>query len=166
MNFGVPNQRRKREEQFPNASILTLDIDGGKGTSRAMLLNSKAVETLGLDELSSIFFGFEEDVICIGNAAQAGVPSDIAIKVTKGSPRKVSDKRTYEYIGGLLELDNAVQNHFQLEEFASEDGQPNMFKLVSYVEDNSEVQADTTASFGEAATITEGVSEETGNATY
>ena len=61
MNFGVPSLRVKREETFPNNAILTIGIDGGKGTSRQMSFNKLASEVLGLDDKSQVAFSFNPE---------------------------------------------------------------------------------------------------------
>ena len=117
MKFGIPNQRPKRKpELYPDTPVLTIGIDGGKGTSRAMILNSKAVETLGLgDEDATVLFGFEEGRVFITNGNQDDVPEEHRIRVTKGNPRKISEKRTYTYISEkVFNLDNSVENHLVL----------------------------------------------------
>ena len=78
-----------------------------------MYLNSKTEELLGLGKQASVAFSFDKGIF-IANANQDSIPDDYAIKVTKGEPRKVSDKRTYEYISKVLGLDNSIENHFKL----------------------------------------------------
>ena len=117
MKFGVPNQRPARKvELFPNTPVLTIEIDGGKGTSRAMTLNSKAVEMLGLGENNAtIAFAFEDKQVFITNGNQESIPDEYKIRVTKGNPRKISEKRTYTYLSEkIFELDNSVANHLEL----------------------------------------------------
>lgn len=143
MNFGVPSQRAtKKAEKYPNQAVLTVGIDGGKGTSRAMSLNSKAVEALGLPEEGAVVaFGF--DVVPAGqenagdctasyimNGNQEGIPDAIKMRVTKGNPRKISEKRTYEYLSKkAFTLNNSVENEFLLEKVAGEEGSIATFKL-------------------------------------
>lgn len=125
MKFGVPNQRPARKsELFPNTPVLTIGISGGKGTARSMTLNSKAVEVLGLaDNDATVAFAFEGvDAVFITNGGQEGIPDEHKIRVTKGNPRKVSEKRTYTFISEkVFQLDNSIENHLELNKVENED---------------------------------------------
>lgn len=160
MQFGIPTQRRTtKEEKFPGTPVLTIGIDGGKGTSKSMYLNNTAVETLGLSkEGATIAFAFElsenkQDCVSVGitNGNHTAIPDHTRIKVTKGNPRKVSEKRTYEYLSSkAFALDNSIENHFELQASSiNEEGAPVVFTLVPY---------------GQTETKTESVEEETINA--
>lgn len=137
MNFGVPNQRTaKKVEKYPDTAVMTLSVYGGKGTSRAMMLNKKAVELLGLPEEGAVVaFGFDVDEAgnCTGvylmNGNQSQIPETIKIRVTKGNPRKISEKRTYEYLSEkAFQLDNSIENEFTLESLPTV-GEITRFKL-------------------------------------
>lgn len=132
MKFGVPSQRAKRKvELFPETPVLTIGVDGGKGTSRVMTLNTKAVEALGLGENATVAFGFEEKQVFITNGAQEEIPEEHQIRVTKGNPRKISEKRTYTYISEkMFELDNSVENYLELQEVSEADAAFKSFELV------------------------------------
>ena len=120
MNFGVPSQRVKKEEAFPSNAILTVGIDGGKGTSRTMSFNKIASEMLGLGDKSKVAFSFDpagEVFIVNTDTVIAAAPN--GIRVTKGIPRKVSCKKTYNYLVKSHHLDTDVENHYEL--IASDD---------------------------------------------
>ena len=167
MKFGIPNQRKKRVEKYPENAILTLAVDGGKGTSRAMFINTKGETLLGLSDTSNVAFSFAEDTndVYILNAKQPGVPEEFGIRVTKALPRKVSDKRTYEYISKILELDNTIENHFELVPHIGEDGDPVSYHLVPFIETQVVDEKQENASFGEPAVINDSVSPEVSNVT-
>lgn len=114
MNFGVPNQKQKKEEKYPNLAVATVLIDGGKGTSRAISFNKKACELLKLDEEAKIAFSFDKKVLVM-NADQSAVPDAYGIKVTKNAPRRISEKKTYQFMSKMLGLDNTIENEFTLE---------------------------------------------------
>ena len=147
MNFGVPNQRRKREEKYPDTPVITIDIDGGKGSTRKMYLNDKAIELLGLPENNAmVAFHFPMDNpknIAIYNGDQAGIPKDICLRVTKTHPRGIGDKKTYQYISKVLELDTSVENEFRINTtpWVAEDGAPRGFHIEPIVQDEDPVNS-------------------------
>lgn len=121
MIFGVPSQRKKKEEKYPNTAVATLSPYRGKGTSRTIALNEKAVEVLGLpEEGARVAFSFTDGIFIL-NADQQGVPSVYALRVGKTNS-SVSDKKTYEYISTQLNLNNSVENEFSLEQSTTEAG--------------------------------------------
>lgn len=139
MNFGVPTQRIVRKvEKYPNTAVLTLSAHKGKGTSSSMVLNKKAVETLGLpDNNATVAFSFDVDEAgnCNGvkllNGSQPGIPDEYKVKVTKNSPRKISEKRTYLYIASkAFDLDITVDNEFKLMAVATDENSLTSFELV------------------------------------
>lgn len=134
MQFGIPNQRKTREEKYPNTPIMTLGIEGAKGTARTMVFNPKACEKLGLeDDKAIVAFSFDNGIYVL-NGNQQGVPSEHTIKVTKNYPRRISDKKTYEYMSKVLGLDNSIENEFELKSIDAIAGQPTIFKLVVYTD--------------------------------
>lgn len=123
MNFGVPSKNKKKEEKYPNLAVFTLAIEGPKGTAKTMSFNTKACELLGLAEnKAAIAFSFENKIVNVMNAAQVGIPDEYAINVTKTEPRRISDKRTYEYIAEVLSLDTSIENEFLLDNKSEKNG--------------------------------------------
>lgn len=139
MKFGVPNQKKRKEEKYPDTPVVTIGIDGGKGTSRTMSFNKKAVELLSLKEDATVAFSFD-DGIRIMNASQSQVPDNYGIKVTKNTPRRISEKKTYDYISKILELDNSVENEFTLKTNVQNPGEPINFSLVSLKEKEDAIE--------------------------
>jgi len=134
MEFGVPNQRRTtaKVEQFPNTAVMTLCEAGGKGTSRKISFNRKAIETLGLPETNPmVAFSFPTgEVPRVLNADQANVPNEYGIKVTKAGT--ISHKRTFDYITSTNGLTNDVEHNFELTAEADSNGVVNFsFSLMN-----------------------------------
>ena len=115
MNFGVPSQKRQKVEKYPNDAVMTIvGYTGQKGAGRKIEFNSTASEKLGFtDDKAEVAFSFDGGLF-VANANQQGIPSEHAIKVTKNSPRKISDKRTYEYIIKTQGLDETLDNEYFL----------------------------------------------------
>lgn len=121
MNFGVPSQRKVKQEAYPDNAIITMGVDGGKGKSRQLTFNKRASELLNINDKSRIAFAFSpEGGVAIANTDQNGIDPSAGIRVTKSKPRKVSDKKTYEYIKKILDIDTSVETLFELQ--LSEDG--------------------------------------------
>jgi len=133
MNFGVPSQRVKREEEFPNNAILTIGIDGGKGTSRQMSFNKLASDVLRLDDKSQVAFSFNPDTCeaYLVNTDIVKAAASNGIRVTKGTPRKISHKKTYNYFTKLQSIDTSVENHFELILSDEHDGVFNILPFVN-----------------------------------
>lgn len=104
VNFGVPNQRARKQEKYPDTPVVTFKaIDGeSKGKSRKISFNPKAVETLKLDKKATVCFLFSDSIVGIANGNQTGIPEKAKLKVTKNTPRRVSHKKTYDFASKKL----------------------------------------------------------------
>jgi hypothetical protein len=115
MNFGVPTQRRTttKVEKYPNTPVATLVVaEAGKG--KKIYFNEKAEQLMGLpEEGATIAFSFEGGIHVV-NGNNPAIPEEVKLNVSKSSPRRISDKRTYEYIIKSLDLNDQVENEFQL----------------------------------------------------
>ena len=123
VNWGVPNQRTRHVEKYPDTPVMTMKVyTGEKGTSRGYVLNKKAIEALGYtgEGEERISFSFDERNITIGNTTNMeGIPS---YRVTKKG--NLSDKKTFDFISKLLSLDNTIENEFSIEINGKEEGSP------------------------------------------
>lgn len=132
MKFGIPKQgRSKKEEKYPETPVMTMDVEGKKGTARKIIFNNKACELMGLDEKeATVAFSFDGGIY-VANGQQSLIPEDHEIKVTKNSPRRISDKNTYTYIAKVLDLDTSVENEFKLvsSPIVPSEDEPVVFKL-------------------------------------
>ena len=61
MNFGIPSQRKVKQEAYPNNAIVTIGVDGGKGKSRQLTLNKRACELLKITDGSRLAFAFSPE---------------------------------------------------------------------------------------------------------
>ena len=104
MLFGVPNRKvvSVEKEQFPNNAIITLLPFKGKGTSRSICFNKKALEDLGLSfenaeipaQVSFSFDTINHKVFVANTTSLTGVSE---VKVAKTS-MSASDKKYFEAI--------------------------------------------------------------------
>lgn len=112
--FGVPSQRRSTKVEKYTTPVATMVIAEEK-KARSILFNEAAVTALGLPEdKAKIAFSFDGGIFVINGDSDPNIPEEVKINVTKLEPRKVSDKRTYEYIIKKLELDDQNENEFDL----------------------------------------------------
>ena len=104
----VPAQRKRKEEQFtfPVVSMSALEK---VGAGRKFTFNKAAQELLGIVGEDRISFGFQPSNKTIFLKKALG---DAGFKLTKTCT--LSDKKTYEFISKMLELNNEVENHFSL----------------------------------------------------
>ena len=82
------------------------------------------------------------------------------MRVTKSKPRKVSDKKTYNYIAKLLDLDTSVENLFELQATIEDAGGLEVFDMLPFIEGGLEVdgeieQASAEKSFASFSTFVE-----------
>ena len=105
----VPTQRTRKQEKynFPAVTMVALDKPG---VGRKFVFNKAAQELLGVSGEDYISFGFSPDKSIIAvrkNDTIAG------LKLTKTCT--ISDKKTYEFIAKILNLDTTKENSFRLE---------------------------------------------------
>lgn len=117
MNFGVPNQRRMttKVEKYPNTAVATLAI-AEKGKGRKIYFNEKAATLLGLpEEDATVAFSFDNG-IWITNGNNPNIPEEVKLHISKSIPRRLSDKKTFDYIIKTNDLNDQMENEFQLVE--------------------------------------------------
>ena len=105
----VPTQRTRKQERynFPAVTMVALDKPG---VGRKFVFNKAAQELLDVSGEDYISFGFSPDKSIIAvrkNDTIAG------LKLTKTCT--ISDKKTYEFIAKILNLDTTKENSFRLE---------------------------------------------------
>lgn len=105
----VPTQRTRKQERynFPAVTMVALDKPG---VGRKFVFNKAAQELLGVSGEDYISFGFSPDKSIIAvrkNDTVAG------LRLTKTCT--ISDKKTYEFIAKILNLDTTKENSFRLE---------------------------------------------------
>ena len=105
----VPTQRTRKQEKynFPAVTMVALDKPG---VGRKFVFNKAAQELLDISGEDYISFGFSPDKSIIAvrkNDTIAG------LRLTKTCT--ISDKKTYEFIAKILNLDTTKENSFRLE---------------------------------------------------
>ena len=111
-NFGVPSSKRSTKVEKYSTPVATTVIAEEK-KARSIMFNEAAVNALGLGEEAKVAFSFENGIF-VFNGDDPNIPEEVKINVTKLEPRKISDKRTYEYLLKSLELTDAQENEFDL----------------------------------------------------
>ena len=104
----VPAQRKRKEEQF-TSPVVSMSALEKVGAGRKFTFNKAAQELLGIVGEDRISFGFQPSNKTIFLKKALG---DSGFKLTKTCT--LSDKRTYEFISKMLELNNEVENYFSL----------------------------------------------------
>jgi hypothetical protein len=129
ISWGVPAQRTRKEEKF-KYSVVTMNALEKAGSNRKFSFNKAAIEELGLvggESQLSVGYNTKENrvFIRVGDGFQ----------VAKNN--SFSDKKTFEYIAKLLNLDVNVENNLEV---VVQDN-PTIFELilidekVSYISD-------------------------------
>jgi hypothetical protein len=106
---GVPAQRKKREEKF-SFPVVTLAALDKPGAGRKFIFNKAAQELLNIQGEERISFGFSSDRSVIAVRKAADINSGIQLTKTC----TISDKKTYEFIAKILNLDTSIENNFEI----------------------------------------------------
>ena len=107
---GVPAQRQRRGEKFDFA-VVTMSAIDKPGAGRKFSFNKAAQDVLGIQGEDRVSFGFSTDRTIIAVRKAAG---DAGLKLTKTCT--ISDKRTYDFIAKLLDLDITQETELKIEE--------------------------------------------------
>jgi hypothetical protein len=106
----VPAQRKRKQEQFA-FPVITLSAIAKLGAGRKFSFNAAAQEHLGITGGERISFGFSTDKKL---AAVRKATGDQGFPLTQACT--ISDKKTYEFMVKIFNLDTAVENHFEITE--------------------------------------------------
>jgi len=122
--FGIPTQRSKNEEKYPEQSVLTMLATGDKGTARKIDVNTCAVNLLGfnLDGKDAVNFAFNmeegEKVVYFANTTLIENPSNV--RLTKQAT--FSNKKMYDYLGKVFDLDTTKDNELLISDISDNIG--------------------------------------------
>lgn len=128
LNFGVPNQREKREEKYPTIAVMTLEPTG-EGLGRKMHFNDTALALLGVTETKTqLSFSFSGNDVFIVNTS--GIDNCAGLNVGK-TTNGFSDKKHYNFIKGRIhQMDDASTLELFFEETENEFNGNKVFKLI------------------------------------
>jgi hypothetical protein len=128
--WGIPTQRTKKVEKF-NTPVITMSAIA-EGTGRKFSFNKAAQETLGLVKGEShVALGFHENNIYVKSLVKE---TPTSFKLT--NTHTFSNKKTFEYIAKVQELDTSIENYLHIE---AVDGQP-MCKVVTISTDGGSTE--------------------------
>jgi hypothetical protein len=105
----VPAQRKRKAEKY-NFPAVTMSAIEKVGAGRKFSFNKAAQELLEIEGEDRVSFGFSTDrkIIAIRKATE-----DSGIQLTKTCT--ISDKKTYDFIVKLLDLNTSVENDFSID---------------------------------------------------
>ena len=107
---GVPAQRQRRGEKY-NFPVVTMSAIDKPGAGRKFSFNKAAQDVLGIQGEQRVSFGFSTDRTIIAVRKAAG---DAGLKLTKTCT--ISDKRTYDFIAKILDLDITKETELEIKE--------------------------------------------------
>ncbi len=138
VHWDVPSLNKKKKVEKYDTPVVTINALDKKGAGRRMLFNKAAIAALDLlGGDSNIAFGFLPNNEIVVSTFPLSNPSTFVLNKNF----TIRDKRTFEYIARILELDTNLENelHFNLVD-ATDDANSNKFlKYVSYT--NGETKA-------------------------
>jgi hypothetical protein len=105
----VPAQRKRKAEKY-NFPAVTMSAIEKVGAGRKFSFNKAAQELLEIEGEDRVSFGFSTDrkIIAVRKATE-----DSGIQLTKTCT--ISDKKTYDFIVKLLNLNTSVENDFSID---------------------------------------------------
>ena len=106
----VPAQRKRKQEQFV-FPVITLSSLQKLGAGRKFSFNAAAQQHLSITSGDRISFGFSADKKI---AAVRKATGDLGFALTQACT--ISDKKTYEYLVKMFNLNTEVENHFEVTE--------------------------------------------------
>ena len=115
ITWGVPTATRTvKEERFTTPVVSLVAITASKA-ARKFTFNKAAKEALGLTDYCNVMLGFSEGKLVVKNLGNLEEGEEVpygAFTVTKSMT--FSDKKIFEHIIKLNNLDIAVENHIHL----------------------------------------------------
>jgi hypothetical protein len=105
----VPAQRKRKAEKY-DFPVVTMSAIEKVGAGRKFSFNKAAQELLEIEGEDRVSFGFSTDRKIIAVRKAIG---DNGIQLTKTCT--ISDKKTYDFIVKLLNLDTSVENDFSID---------------------------------------------------
>jgi hypothetical protein len=105
----VPAQRKRKAEKY-NFPAVTMSAIEKVGAGRKFSFNKAAQELLEIEGEDRVSFGFSTDRKIIAVRKATG---DNGIQLTKTCT--ISDKKTYDFIVKLLNLNTSVENDFSID---------------------------------------------------
>jgi hypothetical protein len=105
----VPVQRKRKEEKY-SFPVVTMSAIEKVGAGRKFSFNKAAQELLGVVGEDRVSFGFSPDRKIIAVRKATG---DAGFQLTKTCT--ISDKKTYDFIAKILNLDTTYETEFSLE---------------------------------------------------
>lgn len=131
----VPTQRKKKEEQF-DVAVVTMSALEKLGAGRKFIFNKAAQTFLGIQGEDRVSFGFQ---LSTKSIFIKKVDGEAGFKLTKTCT--LSDKRTYEFIAKMLDLNTQIESHFLLKASDAMEGvsQMNFMPIISAEESEEEV---------------------------
>ena len=96
LTFGVPKKRHRRVEFRDDAPALRIEAYRGDKTSRRILINSLAMESLGIVAGEYVAIGFDSSNTAFIVGRQDEIPG--AYKVNKVKPYLFTDGKMYAYL--------------------------------------------------------------------
>ena len=107
IRFGLPKREIVSKERYPETPVLTMEKVEGQGFNRRFTLNKKAVDLLQLiPGISSVIFAFDEDAYISKYESEDSV--------LLGKNMAFSNKKYYEHIAKMYNLDQSQDSDFEL----------------------------------------------------
>ena len=150
IQFGIPKREVTNKEKYPETPVLKMELVQDKGFNRRFSLNQKASEVLNIvPGISQVIFAFDDTE---NKAYIAKSSSEDSVLV--GKNKAFSNKRYYEYICKMKDLNSEIDNYFELTN-PKPLGVLTIYELVQLSTDPQTNDSSNTTVLGEANNIEE-----------
>lgn len=110
IQFGIPEREVINKEKYPEIPVLKMELVQDKGFNRRFSLNQNALEVLNvIPGNSKVIFAFDDTE---NKAYIAKHSTEDSVLV--GKNKAFSNKRYYEYICKMKDLNSSIDNYFEL----------------------------------------------------
>lgn len=142
-SFGIPSQRGKSAassvELYSENAAITVCKNAGPRTSKIFVLNTLAVEALGLEEGSQISFDLTKSTPILVNTTGVDLPKGMGYVVKSKKEYKgltFKDSKLWAYFVKTYNLDETQDNNFEFGSMVS--GDPVSFEVSLVTEESDD----------------------------
>ena len=142
-SFGIPSQRGKSAatsvELYSENAAITILKNAGPRTSKTFVLNTLAVEALGLEEGGQVAFDLTKTFPVLVNVTDMTLPKGMAYVVKDKKEYKgltFKDSKLWAYFVKTYNLDETQDNSFEFNSMISND--PVSFEVLLTAEESAD----------------------------
>jgi len=150
LNIGIPKQRSRQSEKYPNTPVLTMLPDEGPRFGKRFSLNKKAAEVLGItpENKANVAFSFGESTAIVNVTGVNTLPEDQVYSVSQKNT--FSNGQLHKHLAKINDLSTDATHEFSLGDVAIDDDLKCNYANISLITGETEpetVPEDATRSY-------------------